>query len=89
MLGEPSNLNEIIQKTDFLQSAAADGQGFVNVNPRKANHESFALDQARVKKVTQVVQFLERQKYDVSEQATQEIIAENERNELKIQGKLK
>lgn len=34
MLGNPTNVDEIINNTGLLQSAAPDGQGFVSVNPR-------------------------------------------------------
>ena len=34
MLGNPANLNQILSKTTFLASAAADAQGFIQVNQR-------------------------------------------------------
>ena len=70
MLGDPTDLNQLLQSTDLLASASADAAGFVAVNPRWAKYVPFALDQERVMKGTQVVQFLERQHYDVAETAT-------------------
>ena len=87
MLGNPSDIDQILASTRLLASANADAQGFVEVNTRQAIYEPFALDQNRVKGLTQVVQFLERQQYDVAETATQAIIAENSINDAKIQGK--
>lgn len=60
MLGDPSNINQIVQSTGLLASSNPDAQGFVEVSSRHASHEPFALNQDRVEKLTQVVQFLER-----------------------------
>jgi len=60
LLGQPSNLTQILQTTNLLATPNADAQGFVEVNPRQSHGETFALDQARVQKLMEVVQFLER-----------------------------
>ena len=80
MLGDPKNLNQM----GLLASAKPDKSGFVEVRPRQASYEPFALNQERVEKLTQVVQFLERQQYDVKETATQVIAQEAAAEQQKI-----
>lgn len=58
------------------------------MNARQAQHEAFTLSKDRVTNLTNVVQFLERQQYDVSEAAQKAIEDETRVNDLKIQGKI-
>ena len=83
------NLQQALAGQNLLDSMNGDAAGFVQVNARAAQTEQFALDQQRVKNVTQVIQFLERQKYDVNDVATQAIAEEDRLNNQKVQGKAK
>ena len=83
MLGNPAQVSR-----GLLARDQADAQGFVEVNARQAQHEAFTLDKTRVANLTTVVQFLERQQYDVSEYAEQLLAKETEQTEMKIQGKI-
>ena len=62
MLGNPATIS-----AGLLASNQADAQGFVEVNARQAQHEAFMIDKNRVNGLTQVVQFLESQQYDVTD----------------------
>ena len=86
MLGDPANLGQVMSSTGLVSggAAAGDAQGFIEINQRRAAQDTFALDQERVKKLTQVVQFLERQKYNVTDVATQVLADEAQLEEQKI-----
>lgn len=88
MLGNPATFNQIAQKTSLFASTSADAQGFVEVQSREVNNETFALDPKRVEGMIKVVQFLERQQYDVTDSANLMIAQENAEAEKKIKGKV-
>lgn len=88
MLGNPATFDQIAQKTSLLASASADAQGFVEVQPRQVINETFTLDQKRMDNMIKVVQFLERQQYDVTEAANHMIAQENIEADKKIKGKV-
>ena len=82
MLGNPAQIT-----AGLLARNQADAQGFVEVNSRQAQHEAFTLDKERVAGLTTVVQFLERQEYDVSKEAQKRIEEEMKQTDAKIKGK--
>ena len=88
MLSNPANFDQIAQKTSLLASARADAKGFVEVQPRQVKDETFAIDQKRVDSMVKIVQFLERQKYDVTDSANQMIAAEEAEDAKKRSGKV-
>ena len=71
MLGNAPNFDQIVSQKALLASGNADAKGFVEVRAAHASNETFALGADRVQNMVKVVQFLERQQYDVAEAAQQ------------------
>ena len=71
-----SNFNNLLKQSDLLEDTKPDSKGFVTIKKGPSSSAladsssvNFELTPERVLKLTQVVQFLEKQNHDVEETA--------------------
>lgn len=90
-----ADFTKLLTAAALLKSEKADGKGFVEVDVGASTASAFTLDANRVRELTQVVQFLEKQEHDINAaveyRVVQDIAKEEQaakENQAKIQGKI-
>ena len=62
-----ADFTKLLTAGAFLKSDKADGKGFVTINVGSTTANTFNLDINRVRELTEVVQFLEKQDHDIKD----------------------
>ena len=90
-----ADFTKLLSASDVLKSEKANAKGFVEVNVGASSGSQFTLDANRVRELTHVVQFLEKQEHDIKDaveyRVVQDIAKEEQlakENQAKIQGKV-
>ena len=88
--------NKLCTASDLLVSNQPDAKGFVTVKAETKSASTFTLTPEKVQRLTEVVQFLEKQKHDIAGPVADlraidvaEAAAREEENKAKIAGKAK
>ena len=62
-----ADFTKLLSASSVLKSEKADAKGFVEVAAGASSGSQFTLDANRVRELTQVVQFLEKQEHDIKD----------------------
>ena len=86
-----ADFTKLLNANGLLESDKPDNKGFVTVKAQASSQNTFCLTPDRVQNLTQVVQFLEKQKHDISaavEEQKKQDLEEEKAKEAENQAKI-